>query len=647
MTTHHVLAVALGPVQDFIAQARRTRDLWLGSRLLSEVSKAAAEALRGAGARLVFPSILSDDSLPEDVSNKIVAIVQSASGEDVRRASEKARRGAVERLSAIADEAKAKAVTHRLLAEKVDAVWSEQIATLLEFYAAWAPFDPSLECGPSSLDDASKAADEAIAGRKLHRDFRSWAHDVPGAAKSSLDGGRVSVLKPRFRTTPTGPFSRFRIDKREELDAVGVTKRIWIDPDASADEPTSGAVGFPPIANVALYGWIEEARRRAAAGDASLCNSLATLERLAAGCNFRRVGGVRTRRIEWSYDAQLFLLDRLPTLLEESLPEQAAAERRARVATIRNAVIPLHRELGEPFPYVAVLMADGDRMGETISRVPHVKGRQALSRALSGFARRVAEIVNAHRGALVYAGGDDVLALVCLPHAVACARRLAQSFDEHLAPAIRAAGLGRDATPTLSVGLGVGHVLDGLSSLIQLAKDAERLAKGDEVVAKPEQRNALGIVFDKRSGGRRQWRARWTGEGPFDPEKILARDLELLEERLSTKKVYEIAADLRRFKPPADETPPSRQALQWSHAIRADVARTLARTDVGGALSFGDVGLPELEVRDAFSGRPAALWRLLEAWTQRILIAREIGRAIPRTSRGRRAGAALAAGAPE
>ena len=41
----HLLAIALGPVQEFIATARRTRDLYAGSRLLSEAAARAAKAL--------------------------------------------------------------------------------------------------------------------------------------------------------------------------------------------------------------------------------------------------------------------------------------------------------------------------------------------------------------------------------------------------------------------------------------------------------------------------------------------------------------------------------------------------------------------------------------------------------------------------
>lgn len=42
-----ILSLGLGPIQDFISAARRTRDLWFGSFLLSEISKATAKAVRG------------------------------------------------------------------------------------------------------------------------------------------------------------------------------------------------------------------------------------------------------------------------------------------------------------------------------------------------------------------------------------------------------------------------------------------------------------------------------------------------------------------------------------------------------------------------------------------------------------------------
>src|SRR3954451_13230678 len=76
-----LLIVTLGPIQDFIAAARRSRDLWFGSWLLSELSKATARALAGEcglGA-LVFPGVSELGELqpksPTSVANKIIVRV--------------------------------------------------------------------------------------------------------------------------------------------------------------------------------------------------------------------------------------------------------------------------------------------------------------------------------------------------------------------------------------------------------------------------------------------------------------------------------------------------------------------------------------------------------------------------------------------
>ena len=53
----HLLAVAVGPVQEFIATARRTRDLWFGSYLLSEISRVVAKPVGADGGKLIFPRL--------------------------------------------------------------------------------------------------------------------------------------------------------------------------------------------------------------------------------------------------------------------------------------------------------------------------------------------------------------------------------------------------------------------------------------------------------------------------------------------------------------------------------------------------------------------------------------------------------------
>src|SRR5262245_52991217 len=94
----HLLALALGPVQDFIAAARRTRDLWYGSWMLSELARAAGRAIESLHpGSLVFPaaSHLGDEDAA--FANKLLARVPE-NPRDVARAAERAARDKLQEL---------------------------------------------------------------------------------------------------------------------------------------------------------------------------------------------------------------------------------------------------------------------------------------------------------------------------------------------------------------------------------------------------------------------------------------------------------------------------------------------------------------------------------------------------------------------
>jgi len=72
----HLLLFSLGPVQDFIATARRCQDLWFGSWLLSDLARAAATAIQAhtdSTEPLVVPGELTSDT--GSVANEVIAIV--------------------------------------------------------------------------------------------------------------------------------------------------------------------------------------------------------------------------------------------------------------------------------------------------------------------------------------------------------------------------------------------------------------------------------------------------------------------------------------------------------------------------------------------------------------------------------------------
>lgn len=585
----HLLLITLGPVQDFIAQARRTRDLWYGSHLLSELGRAAARALVNGGADLIFPAfkrgearlrpclaaLRSDGKAPESVANKLLAEVPS--GVDPEKLA-RAVREAVMRFWRDDVAAPVKARCAGFLANDIDAVWNEQVETFVEFTASWSPLDDYAE--------ARRQVERAIASRKMLRDFGPWTHGRGSVPKSSFDGARETVLLPP-RTREEKLVRKYRIADGEQLDAVGLVKRAGGEPDQ-----------FVPIVNVALASWVELVSQAAAP----------ELENLRGAC---RAGGVsRVARTDlpcaapFPFDASVLLPSRWRSVFEEQGLEGDAA------SWGRQHLQPVLDKVSESYPYVACLVADGDRMGRAIDGLGSATDHRSFSEALSWFAggaRRVVE--QGHRGVLVYAGGDDVLAFLPLPEALSCAEDLRLRFADVMAPACPS--LPAEQRPTLSVGLGIGHVMESMGDLIALGRAAEREAKRD--------RNALAVLVDKRSGGRRSWRARWDEQ----PVRELSDSAALLRDRLPSRKVYEIASTLARLPEPVDATGDG-----WTRLLALEIRRSLARVE-GGALTPESAGLTLDE-----GGGYAAMHARVRDWVSRLLIARTFAQAIPRQRRG-------------
>jgi len=592
--TGHLLLVTLGPIQDFIAQARRTRDLWYGSHLLSELGRAAVRALVGHGARLIFPALeeghaelapcpsplRKNGNAPLNIANKLLSEVPAGTDpqEVARAAREAVMRFWHDDVAALVQQKCA-----GLLADGIDTIWDEQINTCVEFAATWAPL--------GDYAGARRAAEQAVAARKNLRDFAPWRQQRGNVPKSSLDGARETVLRqPSQRNMQLA--RRYRIADGEQLDAVGLVKRAGGDPDQ-----------FVPIVNIALTCWIDLAAREVqerlgALKDACRDVGLARVERQALPCAAR-----------FPFDASILLRSRWKSVFEEQGlsgdPE----------AWGRKNVQPLLDKLGEPYPYIACLVADGDHMGKAIAAMGSADEHRVLSRQLADFAGEARKIIEQdHRGSLVYAGGDDVLAFLPLPEALACAGALRRSFTAAVAGACTM--LPEAKQPTLSVGVGVGHVMESMGDLLALGREAEKLAKHGRDGERD--RNALSIVLDKRSGGTHSWRARWD---ECDPVARLQADAELLGSRLSSRKVHEISRTLARLPKPAQA-----DDAGWVRVLALEVRRSLARVHAGeGGIDVDAVGLSLDE-----SAGYRALHAQVSSWIERMLVARAFAAAVSR-----------------
>ncbi len=585
-----VLVMAIGPVQDFIASARRSGDLWFGSWLLSELSKAVAKGVVdkvGELSALVFPAPETDAELTPhsdlNVANKIVAVVSSAEVETVAR---NARKNAEDRLAVLAAEAfgrvKAKGgIFEREIADR-------QIADLLEFNWASAEIESEAE-----YKAAREKAERILAARKSLRDFApvTWGSSKP---KSSLDGMRESVLpEPKKGNSDEATrYRKFRIRGEERLCGVGLMKRNaqrGQDVEDGKVFSTSHVAALPLIARMAFSPQAQDAM------------SVFIGKLTALGIDDEELGSTLERHPVFdTYDGRLLFEERYIEFFEEEADRSRQRDKqRDATAALRDF---LRAATGgkRPSPYYGLIHADGDGMGAAIDHCDSPEGHQRLSRSLADFADKdVSKIVKLHNGSLVYAGGDDVLAYVPLHTALACAKKIAEAFKTRLDGFPAENG----DTPTLSVGLAVSHHLDSLADALDRARRAEKVAK------RVPGKNALAIIFDKRGG------AETTVKGTWD---VFDTRLNALIDLYSEGAIPHGAAyELRGMSLRLDE---ERAEGNFPEAIRKEALRILKRKREGGGEKLSDKTTGQLEgfLKD----------RKVSDFANELIIAREFDKAM-------------------
>ncbi|OIR23707.1 type III-B CRISPR-associated protein Cas10/Cmr2, partial [Bathymodiolus thermophilus thioautotrophic gill symbiont] len=76
--------------------------------------------------------------------------------------------------------------------------------------------------------------------------------------------------------------------------------------------------------------------------------------------------------------------------------------------------------------FYALLLMDGDNLGKLLSNSPE---QAEISNCLADFSQEVDDIVKEHCGVTIYAGGDDVLALVPIHRVIYCAQALNNTYQ--------------------------------------------------------------------------------------------------------------------------------------------------------------------------------------------------------------------------
>ncbi|MCC6785231.1 MAG: type III-B CRISPR-associated protein Cas10/Cmr2 [Planctomycetes bacterium] len=568
------LDLSIGPVQGFVAQSRRTRDLWGSSYLLSFLAAHAMVGAQRAGGTIVQPRVADDPlfhwasgqregSAPAigSLPNHFVVEVES-DPKGVAGAAILAMRAAWDRVC--------EAVWVRFVAPAVSGsatrgIWERQVQAFWEL--TWT---------------AGDSAQHGLLARRKH--WRSHRlPDEPGDKCSVMDelqelSGHVRATSRPERDAQDEFWRRVGsgmglLDLRdgERLCAIAFVKRMFPKVAEAALGWRLDTAHWPSTVYVGAVPWIRRATRAAPAearayGDAVRRHAEGALAERQP--NFDGLKGATTgefSRLDANYFHSEFVTN-------ERLCPLGASSDGVREG-LRQLLAKVHAKVGAPPAFYGLLLADGDRLGKLIGTL----GRESVGRALFKFTSDVPGVVRAHDGVTVYAGGDDVLAILPAARALPCSAALAESY----AAAFRGAD-SREARATLSAALVLAHARTPLSTVIA---EAHRLL--DDVAKEGNGRDSLAVAVRKRGGLHCQWVTAWTRM--IDGKPVPAVDRlgelrsrfrsEVAEPGLSSGLLYRIRETIAllggqdRWLPGAWSELPA--ALDVKSFLRAEVVRCL------------------------------------------------------------------------
>ncbi|MFL5658943.1 MAG: type III-B CRISPR-associated protein Cas10/Cmr2, partial [Ktedonobacteraceae bacterium] len=578
--TQSMLMFSLGPVQSFIAQARKTRDLWLGSFLLSTLMEAAMEGTPG---EFVFPSKRTIEGNIPDLPNKYIAIF--ATSGDAKKAVMLSQDRVGKQWHKIQEEVRKEVISGNIKSKDRDVaekIWQRQVAPGTLFEVFWVVVERQAN---ENYGDWLKRTQEAFDARKRLRDFTlpvsasETSNGETGAyesgEKSTISGEREAlhgIGKSRkdvreFWQKVAQKQSVYVLNKdgEERLDAIDTIKRfaafsteiknILAKQQESLKHQKESEVYYPSTSSIATANFVESLlehditmaalREWLDATDGIAEMSPDTIPFLYELARKQPEKAKILKRDGDCYFPETFTAYRLKKDYNYEKADRKADEGRRALQTLLRETDKAN--ITRPTPYYAMIQMDGDHMGTLIGDVKEQSEHTAISKALSDFSREEAPKVVEHEypGRLIYAGGDDVFALAPLArdipsgeeHKIGTVLNLVGQLQQQYCNRVKGAvELERQAKVSASIGIAIAHHFTSLSFVRRSSKEAEDLAKNHYG------RNALVVTVLRRSGEQTRVGCHWKYEGLEDeaqPIRLFKSFYELFKKDvLSPKCVY-------------------------------------------------------------------------------------------------------------
>jgi len=573
-----LIAVSIGPVQDLIAQARKTKDLWAGSYLLSYLIYSAIEVigLEYGFDSIIYPYLrgipfvkktlekkkvhLGDyyplPAMSEKVAslpNIFVAVVPTNEADDVI---EKCKKAIEERWKKLAEDARGE-ITKRVRSRDVEDF-------KVEIFDKQAELFPSINAASYPLLSHVNAAD-IMNEHFVNSGVEAYSSALETIRKNGgyeVNPGAYYRYSYRILTSKLAAIKNIRyFPGFEDTDGVEI---------GNADDFGGGVKACVIFKEID-----EEGNERR-----DLLGALNAVKRVMPD----------VLKLETRYEStsHIALHNKANEKLKKAFENGTISEEEA-FRKLKNA-------------YFAVLLMDGDRMGKWVSgdmapelkNLVHEKVKEAfergdelkeawktlvklksiqpayhkgLSRTLGIFSSLVEKVVEKYEGMLVYCGGDDVLALLPADRVLECANDLRKLYsgedfelnsEDGCSYSAKDGVLWKDGIPiaplmgekaSMSAGIVVVNHKFPLQVALQMAKEAEKYAK--ETLG----REAFALQVVRRSGQITRVGAKWDLDNVPDIPKTLEELIDDMEKlKVSHRSLYKLLpVDLPLFEDDIDK----------------------------------------------------------------------------------------------
>ena len=616
----HILHFTIGPVQGFVAEARRTRDLWAGSLLLSWLSAHAMWAVTNHGGTVSFPEV-SDDELFQalDESKRkgatqkspyIGSVPNRFKAEVPEKFDPKACAEAVQKawkdLANVVWTVFVKDVANQHGNGTKD-IWDRQIRNFWDI--AWVKGEnPGKGADGAWLDQrknwrthypeyVAERSDPGVTPLRYqeggdHCQLMGFHQELSGYVRARGEGASQKTFWDALRNYKfaSDPTNRKRIGElnlrdNERLCAIALVKRLF--PVLAAGD-LQKAIGWMPGANekldlerwpsvsyIAAVPWLEHVWKFGEAHGVK--NACAEYKDKIDGLTKPGIFGETAKGVLglerfandfFKLDGHFFHLDAIRSMDLDRFKGNTEDERKAKRDEAEAALKELQEKIakgffdrrkaritaagGDPSTFVkfpplvasefyAVVIADGDEIGKNLRGD---KGEDDAKIGLAKFTHDVPRIVKARNGVTIYAGGDDVLALLPLDGAIQTAIKLRDAYAGAFAHS--------QTSWTLSAAIVFAQYKIPFRAVLE---EAHRQL--DKIAKEKNGRDSLAVAVMKPGGIAFHWVSAWTDASIPGNLDAMARELQDKRE-FTTGFLYNIR---ERYEPLYDAGDPNAQPI--------------------------------------------------------------------------------------